>query len=375
MFQKLEGGMRIMNWARLGTCTFILTLGGSVRAQPPSTQPSSQANPQQLVESALKGAGLSEAQANALEEKVKGEPDDADSRAQLLWYYFNKQITQPATIEARRAHVLWMIHNRPADHFTGSPPCSIEFEIDPVGYAAAKELWEQQAVNTPRSAAVLGNAAAFMRMHDPADAEDLLKRAESADPTDPHWPEDLAEFAELHLRLSSASQPGDPLDRARFVLGEYEKAYALSKTPEERFYHLTPLPKAAFACGDNAKATDYARQLLVQAENFKRDWNYGNAIHVANLTLGRIALASGDVETAKARLLDAGKTPGSPQLDSFGPNMELAHELLQKGEKDVVLQYFDLCAKFWTMGGASLDSWRQTVKAGGTPDFGPSLNY
>jgi hypothetical protein len=81
------------------------------------------------------------------------------------------------------------------------------------------------------------------------------------------------------------------------------------------------------------------------------------------------------VETAKARLLDAGKTPGSPQLDSFGPNMELAHELLQKGEKDVVLQYFDLCAKFWTMGGASLDSWRQTVKAGGTPDFGPSLNY
>ena len=46
----------------------------------------------------------------------------------------------------------------------------------------------------------------------------------------------------------------------------------------------------------------------------------------------------------------AGATPGSPQLDSFGPNMTLAKELLEKGQPDVVLHYFALCKNFWEDG-------------------------
>jgi hypothetical protein len=49
--------------------------------------------------------------------------------------------------------------------------------------------------------------------------------------------------------------------------------------------------------------------------------------------------ANGDIEEAKKQLLLAGKTPSSPQLNSFGPNMILAKELLDKGEKDTVLHY------------------------------------
>jgi tetratricopeptide (TPR) repeat protein len=307
-----------------------------------------------------------------LEDKVKADPDDAESRARLLGYYFLHQSSGRNIIEARREQILWMIRNRPADRFTGSPFCEIEPAIDPDGYVAAKELWKQQVEKPSLPTAVLEHAANFLSLQDPQAAEDLLKRAESAEPTDPQWPEDLAE---LLSRPSPTIKPAEQLNRAHLVLTEYEKALALSKTPENRFYILTALPKAAFADGNNAKAADYAKQLLAQAQNFKRNWNYGNAIHSANLILGRIALASGDVDTAKARLLDAGKTRGSPQLDSFGPNMELARELLQKGEKDVVLQYFDLCARFWTMGGPTLDSWKQTIKAGGTPDFGANLDY
>jgi len=38
-------------------------------------------------------------------------------------------------------------------------------------------------------------------------------------------------------------------------------------------------------------------------------------------------LKEGKVEDAKHYLLEAGKTPGSPQLNSFGPDMSLAEEL------------------------------------------------
>jgi hypothetical protein len=49
----------------------------------------------------------------------------------------------------------------------------------------------------------------------------------------------------------------------------------------------------------------------------------------------------------------AGATPGSPQLDSFGPNLTLAKELFEKSKPDVILHYFALCKNFWEDGGRS----------------------
>ena len=52
-------------------------------------------------------------------------------------------------------------------------------------------------------------------------------------------------------------------------------------------------------------------------------------------------------------------------MDSTGPSLwSLAQDLLQKGERDTVLQYFELCRKFWEMGKDSLDQWTKDVKAG-----------
>ena len=63
--------------------------------------------------------------------------------------------------------------------------------------------------------------------------------------------------------------------------------------------------------------------------------------------LGRIAVREGHIKEADRYLLAAGKSPGSPQMDSFGPNMSLAKDLLEKGQRNTVLQYFALCHKFW----------------------------
>lgn len=108
---------------------------------------------------------------------------------------------------------------------------------------------------------------------------------------------------------------------------------------------------------------------------YKGRGNYGGAMHDANLVLGRIAVREGRIEAAKSYLIAAGESPGSPSLDSFGPNMTLAKDLLEKGERDAVLEYFQLCRAFWKMGGKKLDQWNKEVMRGKIPDFGANLLY
>ena len=122
----------------------------------------------------------------------------------------------------------------------------------------------------------------------------------------------------------------------------------LFRPQQHRYYALTKLAWRAYAEGRDSEAETLCHEVLDLAERVPRDWNYGNAVHDGNQILGLVSLRRGDVESAKAFLLAAGATPGSPQLDSFGPEMVLARELLVRGESGVVLSYLDLVAGFWT---------------------------
>lgn len=160
--------------------------------------------------------------------------------------------------------------------------------------------------------------------------------------------------------------PPERLARAIHALNE-------AKTQKERFYALNDAAKESFSLGKIEDAREFANELLTLLPKFKSNWNYGNAVQDANLVLGRIALSEGRIDDAKRCLLEAGKSPGSPQMDSFGPDMSLAKDLLEKGERQVVLDYFELCRKFWRMDNGRLDKWRQQVKDGEFPDFSMNL--
>ena len=88
-----------------------------------------------------------------------------------------------------------------------------------------------------------------------------------------------------------------------------------------------------------------------------------------------MALRQGNLDAAKAYLLAAGKTPGSPQLGSFGPNMSLAKDLLEAGERKTVMSFFDECHAFWKMDYGKLKQWSDQVNLNRVPDFGANLVY
>ena len=148
-----------------------------------------------------------------------------------------------------------------------------------------------------------------------------------------------------------------------------------ANTEQARFYALAPAAKSCFVVSQFKEAQSLSSELLRLAPKYQKDWNYGNAIHTGNMVLGQLALLDDKVNDAKEYLLKAGKTPGSPQLDSFGPNMSLAKGLLERGEYAVVLEYFALCSKFWGYHQDRLDMWSGVVKNGEIPDFKANLYY
>lgn len=172
-------------------------------------------------------------------------------------------------------------------------------------------------------------------------------------------------------RPDGRSAPRTPQERYDREVGELKAA----TVPYKRWVALGGAAKAALALEKDAEAKGYAEELQRLAPSYKTDWNYGNAIQDLHIVLGVITLRAGDVAAAKQHLLDAGASPGSPQMDSFGPNMTLAKALIEAGQRDVVLEYFERCRKFWKMDRGRLNEWRDEVKAGRTPNFGANLVY
>ncbi|MDW3645760.1 MAG: hypothetical protein R8P61_01695 [Bacteroidia bacterium] len=126
------------------------------------------------------------------------------------------------------------------------------------------------------------------------------------------------------------------------------------------------------------KAEEVAQKYLAKAgKEDQNNWDRGNILHHAHQLLGRIALAKGNTALAIEELLEAGKTKGSPQLNSFGPNMLLAKKLLLAGEAQAVLSYLELCGEFWNnpMANQMREGWIAEIKEGKIPDFMGNLIY
>ncbi len=164
---------------------------------------------------------------------------------------------------------------------------------------------------------------------------------------------------QYHLRKEASNAKEEQLSRGWMIAG------------------LEDLTEAAFEAGDYTKAEDYATKLLQAADDPANERYHGTATHRGSLVMGQIALQHGDIEKAKDFLIKAGQISGGGSLSSFGPNMLLAKGLLEKGEKETVIEYLNLCRNFWNLGNqrGTIDRWITVIKKGGIPNFGGNLSY
>tara|TARA_R110002095_G_scaffold199901_1_gene179978 strand:+ start:1385 stop:2524 length:1140 start_codon:yes stop_codon:yes gene_type:complete len=304
---------------------------------------------------AISGRKMTAEQAASIEKQVAQNPDDVDSRTQLLGYYFGKQFQDPAVRIAKQKNILWLIENAPAAGILRSPFGQLDAILDGAAYTQGKQAWEKQLKQDPQNLKLLENSANYFLIHDRDLAKVSLQQAQALDGKNPQWPAALGQLYLLEMMTNSLQPQSEVASQA---LAQLEIAYNLS-TERAQENLLQYLAKAAFAAKQPEKATAYAEKMLSLDGN---GWNAGNNQHQGNIILGKLALAAGNVEEAKQRLLKAGKTSGSPQLNSFGPDMTLAKALLQQDEKEVVLEYLVLCSKFWTLGKTRLDQWTEIVK-------------
>ncbi|MBS1854027.1 MAG: hypothetical protein JST11_01575 [Acidobacteria bacterium] len=183
------------------------------------------------------------------------------------------------------------------------------------------------------------------------------------------WPEASRIAIRINTALLTRNRP-----QANPLL-EFQHLETVAGTePIRRNPYLARLAKAAFDAGEYTHAAEYAREAIA-ATGEGVFWWTGDAIHQGNIVLGRLALRRGDVDEARRDLLAAGRTPGSSSLNSTGPNMALASDLLDKGESATVVQYLEECGTFWKGNRGKLAEWIALIKAGIKPDFGANLGY
>ncbi len=179
------------------------------------------------------------------------------------------------------------------------------------------------------------------------------------------------------LAMHTAKDPARQARHARAALAAFEAAerhrwrrgHPSLWRQMRRAAILPDITAAAMEAGELSKAAAYADEMLAMGMGpvAPGNWNAGNLIHYGHITLGRLALMTGDVDAAAEHLRRAGSTHGSPQLDSFGPDFRLANELLAHGRTEVVLEYLELCRRFWKLGTDALDRWSAQIRAGRRP--------
>ncbi len=320
-----------------------------------------------IMQVVMEGQNLTERDAVRLEETFKKTPDDLEARAILLGYYFGKQYADEEVRQARYLHVIWLIEKHPGSYLAGLPYAGLNSHLDSENFSRAKKLWLKQVADNEKDTAILKNAANFMYSDEKDEAKKLLEKGKALTPDDAHWDEQLGRLLASEAKYHRGSIE-DKKELASQALGHFEAA--LGKMNEQhRFYNLNEAAESALLAGQEEKAASYAAELLSLADKYPKNWNYGNALHHGHIILGKLAFSKGEMKEARQHLLEAGKTPGSPQLNSFGPDFSLAESLLDKGERKTVVKYLEACSTFWESGQECLQKWIVLIKDKLKPSF------
>ncbi len=181
-------------------------------------------------------------------------------------------------------------------------------------------------------------------------AEKWLRRAHSLAPSVDTWNSALS-----NVIRSRSQRTNDATEKLRLLVE------ACTLLPDVQKLNLRPeIALAEFEASDDASAERDARELLASPRGI---YDY----HIGQTVLGRIALVNGNQAEAKRRLLESVKPPASIKNPVIQPNMKLAQEILDTGDRDTVLQFLEAARAVWTYDQGRLDHMINFVKRSSSP--------
>lgn len=142
-----------------------------------------------------------------------------------------------------------------------------------------------------------------------------------------------------------------------------------SVSDSEAHMILKDLAWKEYQLGNFDEAKKYSNELLRLNKIVDENWNYGNAIHHAHTIIGLVSFENNDIISARNHLNKSSKTPGSPQLDSFGPVLILAQKMIEAGEIEPCKKFLKNCKKFWKMEDGKISAWLLEIDNGHIPQM------
>lgn len=140
------------------------------------------------------------------------------------------------------------------------------------------------------------------------------------------------------------------------------------------FYSLSERLGRAVKAKDCPKMESLAGELLAIAPYYSSNWNYGNAIFDGHMALASCAVKEKKIDSAINHINEASKTPGSPQLSTFGPpyrDMSVLSDLLKEGRKKEVMVFLSNLKRFWDSEFSQdyFDFWEKEIEQNRIPKF------
>ena len=302
-------------------------------------------------------------EAERVEKSLEKTPDDMRARMGLARFYSSIVFSKPQLRARKYDNIRWLVEHCPEYPELWTP----EFSLDP---AFDGNLWRSAVEKHPTSAAVVFNAGKYFLMEDPVSAESYLKKACELDPDSSIYACSLGNFYEIYAFRRTPDAIPDALEKA---MAEYERAYALNVSANA--WLLPDIARLSWRTRRYDRLSEAIAQMEAALKSAPKEWYAGNLFYWIHLSRGLLALREGNLKSAGEFLLKAADTPGSPQLNSFGPGMLLADFLLKRGEKQTVLDFLEKTKKFWLPRFQKADAWAKEIREGRTPEFGANLRY
>jgi tetratricopeptide (TPR) repeat protein len=307
------------------------------------------------------GFKLTKEQVSDLEDRLAEDPTSSEMRSQLIGYYFKNSVFDGSAKDLGAKHVLWLVENQPQSNILNLPACYTLVENTNF-YQIVKQHWSSLTGIDCSSISILENAAEFFYRKEPEVSIALLERAVDLESANFRL---LSRLTELYQSLLIA-KPSQS-QRAEKALTALDAYIGLENNVVQKIRAFATMCVLARASHDLVRCKRAVNISLELSKSVEQKGQIADAIHRIHTVRGLVSLDENDIEGALVALNDSIPLCKTPVLSSFGPEFDLANNLLVRGERKSVCEYLSRCAKIWKNGQFKVAFWLLQINLGQKP--------